>query len=186
MAEEIEQESSHAHDALHSHRRMEYVSFIAQIVSSAALIVSLMFVAFQISEGTKIASRDESNASMSQWSSFRISIYGDRETAEVFRSGMDESRQLDPADQLRFDYIMREHAWATFQLWDRAQEGLVPAKHFDLGAGPDFLRIICTPGGIKSWARIKSELPEAYVRDLEALPRPQMAPGDLGCQIVAR
>ena len=182
MTEKIDPASGHDPDAVHRHRRMEYVSFIAQVVSTAALIVSLMFVAFQISEGTKIASREESNASMSQWSKFRSSIYESRETAEVFRSGLDDTRELDPTDQMRFDYMMREHAWATFQLWDRAEEGLVPARHFDAGAGPDFLRIICTPGGSKTWARIRSELPEAYVQDLEALADPSANTGGASCQ----
>lgn len=181
MTEPIEAGASPDREHPFSHRRMEYVSFIAQVVASAGIVLSLVFVGIQLNENTTVAIRNESNATMAQWSAFRTSVYADRGTAEVFRAGMDASRPLDPADQLRFDYLMREHAWATFQIWDRVRMRLVPSAHFDVGAGPDFLRVICTPGGAATWARIRSELPSAYVADLEALMPPFTAANTVSC-----
>jgi hypothetical protein len=149
--------------------RAEYWAFIAQIVSAVAVVISLVFVGFQLRDGNRVALRNESNATMEQWSNFRSSIYGNQDTAQLLESGTSGDKLLEPAEQLRFLYLMREHAWATFQIWDRLQTGLLTTSQFDKGAAPDFLRVICTPGGVKAWAQIKSELPPAYVEDIDRL-----------------
>lgn len=149
--------------------RVEYWAFIAQIVSALAVIVSLIFVGLQLRAGNDVAIRSEANDTQQQWTALRSSIYGNRDTARVLVTGMAGTPKLDPADALRFDYLLREHAWATYQLWNRARNGLTPGTSFDTGPGPDFLRILCTPGGRPAWAQIRQELPARYVRDLERL-----------------
>lgn len=149
--------------------RVEYLAFIAQIVSAVAIVISLVFVGIQLHDGNTVTLRNESNATMTQWSAFRASIYSDRDTAEVFRAGMDGAPPLDATDQLRFGYIMREHAWATFQIWDRAKRGLVPDANFVAGAAPDYLKVICTPGGSVVWAEIRSEMPAPFVADMDRI-----------------
>jgi hypothetical protein len=149
--------------------RVEYLAFIAQIVSAIAIVISLVFVGIQLRDGNTVTIRNESNATMEQWSAFRASIYADKDTAAMFRAGMDATAPLDPADQMRFLYVMREHAWATFQIWDRTNRRLVPSANFEGGAAPDFLKVICTPGGALAWAEILSELPPAFVADMDRI-----------------
>ena len=159
--------------------RMEYLSFAAQIVSAIAIVVSLVFVGIQLRNGNVVTLRNESNATMSQWSAFRSSIYADRDTARVLQDGMYAESRLDEIDRLRFLYLLREHAWATFQVWDRAERGLVPTANFNSGAGPDFLVILCTPGGAAAWQTIRNELPLPFVTDLEALPLRSKKPDEV-------
>jgi|AAFZ01.1.fsa_nt_gi hypothetical protein len=149
--------------------RVEYFAFIAQIVSAVAIVISLIFVGIQLHDGNTVTLRNESNATMTQWSAFRASIYSDRDTAGVFRAGMDGDPPLDATDQLRFGYIMREHAWATFQIWDRTKRGLVPGANFEAGAAPDYLKVICTPGGAVVWAEIRSEMPVPFIADMDRI-----------------
>ena len=118
---------------------------------------------------------------MTQWTAFRTSIYDDRSTAEVFAAGLSQSRPLDEADKLRFLYIMREHGWATFQVWDRAQNGLVETWNFEVGAANDFFKVICTPGGAPAWAEIKHELPPPYVADMDRLIGPYARTHGVAC-----
>ena len=167
--EQSEEANAPEKEAMFSHRRLEYASFLAQIISSAAVVISLIFVGIQLNENTKIAIREESNVTMSQWTAFRNSIYNDRNTAELFYGGLQGTRVLDGPDQMRFGYIFREHAWATFQIWERARGGLVPYSNFAAGAGPDFLRVICTPGGSQAWSQAKQELPKDYAADMDRL-----------------
>ena len=161
--------------------RVEYLAFIAQIVSAVAIVISLIFVGIQLHEGNTVTLRNESNATMTQWSAFRASVYADRETARMFEAGMAGDPPLDPVDNLRFLYLMREHAWATFQIWDRAKRGVLPTANFELGAAPDFLRVICTPGGTPAWNEIKHELPSAYVADMDRIAKAIAEGGDAGC-----
>ena len=140
---------------LHRRPRVEFLAFVAQIVSALAVVISLVFVGIQLNEGNTVTLRNESNATMAPWSAFRGSIYSDRDTARVFQSAMDADPPLDAADRLRFHYLLREHAWATFQIWDRAKRNLLPTSNFEVGAAPDFLAVICTPGGAPTWADIR-------------------------------
>ena len=149
--------------------RVEYLAFIAQIVSAVAIVISLIFVGIQLHEGNTVTLRNESNATMTQWSAFRASIYSDRNTAKVFLAGMEGAPPLDATDQLRFGYIMREHAWATFQIWVRTKRGLVPGANFEVGAAPDYLKVICTPGGAVVWAEIRSEMPAPFIADMDRI-----------------
>jgi len=152
-----------------AHSRLETWSHASQVLMAGAVIVSLSFLWLELNENTKVALRNESNATMQQWSSFRQSIYADRETANVFYRGMAEVELADPVEQLRFDYLLREHGWATFQIWDRVNSLLVSRTHFEQGAGPDFLKILCTPGGGAAWQRLQSEFPAPYTQDLQRL-----------------
>ncbi len=162
-------EASHSHRPIFHRDRMEYWAFVSQIISAIAVVGSLLFVGLQLRESAQTDLRNEANSTQTQWSQFRSSIYGNRNTADVLEAGLRRSRQLDAADELRFLYLMREHGWATYQIWDRTQAGLRPMQHFLVGAGPDFLRVICTPGGSDAWAKIRQEFPADYVEDLEEL-----------------
>ncbi|MDO7844321.1 hypothetical protein [Sphingomonas immobilis] len=149
--------------------RMEYWAFVAQIISAVAVVISLVFVGLQLHDSNIVAVRSEANDLQSEWSSLRRSIYGNRDTAAMFQTGMDESKPLDPADALRFRYLMREHGWATYQLWERMRDGLQPPDRFFANAGPEFMAVVCTPGGVKAWAAIRREYPAPYVADLDRL-----------------
>jgi hypothetical protein len=149
--------------------RMEYWAFVGQIVSALAVVCSLVFVGLQLYESNKVAARSEANDTQAQWAALRASIYSSHDTAAMFRAGMDGAQPLDPADQLRFDYLMREQAWATYQVWQRVRDGLLAADHYEQGQGRDFVRVICTKGGALVWARIKVELARPYVADTDRL-----------------
>lgn len=179
MSDELPAENP-AELATFHHVRMEYWSYAAQIVSAFAVIISLIFVGIQLRDGNRVAIRNESNATQEQWSAFRASIYVNRDTAAMLQAGLD-GQPLDAPDRLRFLYLMREHGWATYQLWDRANEGLVPKQHFTDGAAKDYLRLICTPGGLTAWAAIKDELPKPYVSDLDRLAVDYAKTNDVTC-----
>jgi hypothetical protein len=164
-----------------NHTRMEYWSFVAQIVSAFVVIISLIFVGMQLRDGNRVAIRNESNATQEQWSAFRTSIYENRDTAAMLQAGL-SGEPLDAPDRIRFLYLIREHGWATYQLWERAHEGLVPMVHFTEGAAGDYLRLICTPGGSAAWAEIKAELPKPFVADLDRLAVPYAKTHTVTCE----
>jgi hypothetical protein len=167
----IQPENAASAAATATRDRLEAWSFVAQIVTAVAVIGSLVFVWVELERGNRIAIRAEANATMSQWSDFRSSIYGDPDVAALLAAGL-AGDLADTVDQMRFDYLLREHAWATYNIWDRVEKGLLPGVHFSDGAGSDFLRLLCTPGGAEAWARIRSELPAPYVADLDRLAGP--------------
>src|SRR5437773_1981885 len=121
----------------------EQLSYVAQIVGSVGIIVSLIFVGLQIRQNTGALQRDEHNSTMTQWTVIRMAIAKHRDIAELMTDGLHGARALDAADQLRLEQMLSEHVWAAFHIWDRTQRGVFPKGTFELTTGPflcDLLR----------------------------------------------
>jgi hypothetical protein len=148
----------------------EQLSYLAQIVASIGVIVSLIFVGLQIKHNTGALQRNEHNSTMAQWTVLRQAIATNRDIAELMTAGLHGERALDAADQLRLEQMLQEYAWASFHIWDRTQRGVFPKGTFELTAGPLLCDLLKTTGGGAWWRSAKSKgfIP-AFVSDVDAL-----------------
>ena len=105
---------------------LEQLSYLAQIVGTVGLIVSLIFVGHQIKQNTAALQRNEHNSTMSQWTVIRMAIAQNRDIAELMTSGLHGKEVIDAADQIRLEHMLAEYAWASFHVWDRTRRGLFP------------------------------------------------------------
>src|ERR1051325_4253226 len=113
----------------------EQISYLAQIVASIGVILSLIFVGLQIKQNTRALQRDEHNSTMEQWTVIRQAIAQNRDIAELMTAGLGGERALDAADQLRLEQMLQENAWAAFHIWDRTQRGIFPQGTFEATGG---------------------------------------------------
>src|SRR5256886_14122763 len=125
----------------------EQISYLAQIVASVGVIVSLIFVGLQIRQNTGALQRNEHNSTMAQWTVIRMAIARNRDIAELMTAGLHGERVMDAADQLRLEQMLAEHAWAAFHIWDRTQRGIFPKGTFEATAGPLLCGLLKTAGG---------------------------------------
>ena len=133
----------------------EQLSYLAQIVASLAVVASLIFVAYQIKQNTGALQRNEHNSTMAQWTVIRMAIAGDRDLAELMTAGLHGERALDPADRLRLEQLLAEHAWAAFHIWDRTQRGIFPKGTFEATGGALLCGLLRTAGGETWWRSAK-------------------------------
>src|SRR6188472_587031 len=105
---------------------LEQLSYLAQILGSIGVVVSLLFVGLQIKHNTSALVRNEHNSTMAQWTVIRQAIATNREVAELMTSWIDEERELDAADQPGMAQMLQDYAWVSGRLWDRTQRGLCP------------------------------------------------------------
>src|SRR3954470_13517839 len=110
---------------------VEQISYLAQIVASVGVIVSLIFVGLQIRQNTGALQRHEHNSTMEQWTVIRQAIAQNREVAELMTAGLQGERVLDAADQLRLEMLLNESAWASLHIWERTKRGIFPAGTFE-------------------------------------------------------
>src|SRR6476620_10506061 len=129
----------------------EQISYLAPIVSSIGVIVSLIFVGLQIRQNTAALQRNEHNSTMEQWTVIRMAIAKHRDIAELMTSGLQGESPLDAADQLRLEQMLQENAWAAFHIWDRTQRGIFPKGTFEATAGALLCRLLKTPHGGTWW-----------------------------------
>jgi hypothetical protein len=148
----------------------EQLSYLAQIVASIGVIVSLIFLASQIKYNTAALQRNEHNSTMEQWTVLRQAIAQNREIAELMTTGLSGERALDAADQLRLEQMLQEYAWASFHIWDRTQRGVFPKGTFEATAGAFLCGLLTTPRGGTWWQNAKNMgfIP-AFVSDVDAV-----------------
>ena len=148
----------------------EQLSYLAQIVASLGVIVSLIFVGLQIKHNTGALQRNEHNSTMAQWTVIRQAIAGNREIAELMTAGLHGERALDAADQLRLEQMLSENAWAAFHIWDRTQRGVFPKGAFEATAGALLCGLLRTMRGEAWWRSAKhTGFIPGFVLDVDAV-----------------
>src|SRR6266436_4779713 len=125
----------------------EQISYLAQIVASVGVVVSLIFVGLQIRQNTGALQRNEHNSTMAQWTVIRMGIARSRGVGERMTAGLNGERDMDAADQLRLEQMLAEHAWAAFHIWDRTQRGIFPKGTFEATGGALPCGLLTTAGG---------------------------------------
>ena len=149
---------------------IEQISYLAQIVASVGVVVSLVFVGLQIRQNTGALQRNEHNSTMEQWTVLRQAIVQNRDVAELMIRGLSGERALDAADQLRLEQMLQEYAWASFHVWERTQRGIFPKGTFEATCGAFLGTLLRTPGGESWWVKAKHVgLPPGFVSDVDAM-----------------
>jgi hypothetical protein len=148
----------------------EQISYLAQIVASIGVVVSLIFVGLQIRQNTGALQRDEHNSTMAQWTVIRMAIAKNRDIAELMTAGLHGERALDAADQPRLEQMLAENLWASFHIWERTQRGIFPKGTFELTTGPHLSGLLRTVRGGAWWHSAKQTgfIP-AFVADVDAV-----------------
>jgi hypothetical protein len=149
---------------------LEQFAYLAQIVASVGVVLSLIFVGLQIRQSTAALQRNEHNSTMEQWTAIRLAIATNRDIAELMTAGINGGRPLDAADQFRLEQMLQQNVWAAFHIWDRTQRGVFPKGHFELTTEARLRTILKTPFGAAWWERAKNVgfVPN-YVADVDAL-----------------
>jgi len=149
---------------------LEQLSYLAQIIASIGVVLSLVFVGLQVRQNTAALERNEHNSTMAQWTVIRMAIAENRDLAEFMTDGLGGKLTLDPADQLRLEQFLQEHAWAAFHIWDRTQRGVFPKGTFEATGGAHFCELLRTPYGGVWWRDAKGVgFVPAFVADVEAM-----------------
>jgi hypothetical protein len=166
---------------------LEQLSYFAQIIGSAGVILSLVFVGLQIRQNTAALQRNEHNSTMSQWTVLRMAVAQNRELAEFMTAGLKGERALDAADQFRLDQFLQENAWAAFHIWDRTQRGVFAKGTFEMTGGAHLRTVLMTERGSAWWRDAKGVgFYPAFVADVDAmLAEPELAPPQNGAPQIA-
>ena len=153
-------------------RRMslEQLSYLAQIIGAVAVVLSLLFVGLQIRQNTAAIQRDEHNSTMEQWTVVRMAIAQHRDIAELLTAGLDGTKALDAADQLRLDFMLNEFCWASFHIWDRTRRGVFPPGSFEFSCRNLLGDVLTTKGGAAWWRNAEGAgLIPPFIADVNAM-----------------
>jgi hypothetical protein len=145
----------------------DFASF-AELLSSIAVLATLIFVAFQIRQTNILLQRGEENVTMEEWSRIRLSIVENDDVAKIWQARLDDTAELDASQLVRLHTLLEEHLWAAYHIWDRTRRKLFLHGRFE-ETMPVLRQYLNNPHGIEWWKEAKVNYPPNYVRDVEAI-----------------
>jgi hypothetical protein len=147
---------------------LEQASYLSQIAGSIAVVVSLIYIGIQLHQNTAQLKRSESNATLSQSSTFRHMIVTDRDVARLWSAGL-RNEPLEAVDRLRFESMLTEYTFIALQVWERTKIGLHPGGVIGWRRGhrAGLVRYLATPGGRAWWAANHARFPPELVAQVE-------------------
>jgi hypothetical protein len=145
----------------------DVIASVAEVVSAAAVVVTLFYLSYQIRRSNVHARRLEENVTTDQVARLRMAIIQDKEIAELFLAGAASMNELDPADQMRFDNLMSEYFWTAEQMWDRVRVGTLEQEIWDNNISL-YAGYICSVGGVAWWLLRKETFPKEFVLEVDA------------------
>jgi hypothetical protein len=147
---------------------MQDFTNLAEIVASVGVIVSLVFVGYQMRQNTSQLQRNEHNSTMAQWSTIRMALVANRDVAEIWRRGLHGEGGLDATDQLRLESLLAEQLWAAYHVWERTKRRILREGTFQEAVAPLTPAWLSTPRGAPWWSTAKRNYPPLFVADVEA------------------
>jgi hypothetical protein len=127
-------------------------SAIAEVLSSIAIIVTLLVLVFQTQKNTNYLRRSEINTTMDQASTIRL-LSMDREWAELLIRAGQNPESLDPPDRIRVSSYLGQVFWASWQIYDREQGGYVDPGEWERGGKPMVEPFLRSEFGRTWWAQ---------------------------------
>ena len=147
---------------------LQELTNLAEITASVVVVLSLIFVAYQIKQNGSQLQRNEHNSTMAQWSTIRMAIVENRDVAEIWRKGLHGEGELDATDQFRLESMLAEQLWVAYHVWERTRRGVLTEGTFDQAVAPLTPAWLSTPGGAPWWSIAKRNYPPLFAADVDA------------------
>ena len=152
---------------------------IGELISAVAVVVSLVYLAFQIrqntkqiDENTKAAQAAAFDSSISQTFAARAVIIENEDVARIYLKGTDAPEALSAEDLLRYRLTLHNLLWSIWNMQSQAQVGELSSETWSAQLAT-LERVVSTKGFQWFWANYSREFGASFqqvVADLEAKP----------------
>lgn len=150
---------------------------IGELVSGIAVVVSLVYLAFQIrqntrqiDENTRAAQATAFDSSIAHTFMARQSIVENADVARIYLEGSNNPKGLSEEDRLRYRLITHNVLWSIWNMQAQAQVGELSSETWDAQLAT-LERIVSTPGFKWFWNNYAQEFGDSFqmvVADIEA------------------
>ena len=158
------------------------IGAVGEVTGALVVLLTLIYLAIQLRQNTNQLKAAAREATQKEFNDLRLLIFGNREVAHLYRTGLDDLDNLDETDKLRF-IAWYDHIMSGFEgLYERIKDGTM--EHDANSMEKQIARFISSKGGRESWIEIKyrhSEAFQQFVDDLaesHAHGKPQPTPNN--------
>jgi hypothetical protein len=125
---------------------------IGEIVGSAAVVLTLAYLAIQTKNSSQVARSNSTNQSRTALTEIMIMIASDSETSEVYYTGMTNPTSLSAEQRVRFDILIYLQVRGTETIFLEHKNKLI-SEELWLAQWRGQKKILGSPGGLESWRR---------------------------------
>jgi hypothetical protein len=152
------------------------ISATADILSAVGVMVSLVYVAYQIRQNTRAMRQSERtaraaafNASATSYRENRKALYENAEITKLFLKGLANPESLDEISMYRFRLILLNFIDGNLDVYTQSvQTGYSPETWEHQGRSV-LKRVLQTPGGEWFWNAFGSDYPEHFRREISGI-----------------
>lgn len=138
------------------------IGAIGEIVGSAAVVITIAYLAVQTRHSTKSAKSVSTNQSRAAVTDVLSAITSDSEAVKVYTQGMVDPDSLERHERVRFDLIIFQTLRVIETIFLEHREGMVPEELW-MGQWRGEQAILKTKGGRESWMRQKRFVSNSFM-----------------------
>jgi len=141
---------------------------IGEMVSAVAVVISLIYLAFQIrqntnqiDQNTKAAQATAFDSSIAHTMTARQTIFTDTEVSRIYLEGSVDPEALTSLDRMRFRLLVHNILWSIWNLQSQAQVGGMARETWQAQL-VILRRIMSTKGARWFWSNYHGEFGESF------------------------
>lgn len=154
------------------HLNWQDLGSIGEMVSAIAVVVSLVYLAFQIrqntsqiDQNTEAARATAFDSSIAHTMAARQAIFENEDVARIYNEGSRDPDSLSDQDRLRFRLIVHNVLWSIWNLQSQAQVGGLMAETWE--AQRMILRRMMSSRGVQwFWSNYRQEFGDSFQREV--------------------
>ena len=140
---------------------LEQAYYIGQLVGSVVVIASLIYLAAEVRQNTRIAKLNSSHINTQVYTQFLELVSSDGELADIFRRGVNDITGLTAVEQIRFSSLLGIAFRNMFQQFQEYDMGLISSDDWDTW-NKSLTEIITYPGIQAVWKTRRSTYNERF------------------------
>jgi hypothetical protein len=157
---------------------------IGEMISAIAVVISLIYLAFQIRQNTSQIDQNTEAARATAFDSSiahtmvaRQAIFENEDVARIYHDGSIDPESLSDHDRLRYRLIVHNVLWSIWNLQSQARVGGLIAETWE--AQLMILRRMMSSRGVQwFWANYREEFGESFQQEVARILSAQAETGD--------
>lgn len=154
----------------------EAVGAFSELVGALAVVISLVYLAFQIRQNTRQLEQNERtsiaasvSASATTYRENRQYIFTNREVAKIHMKGLADPEALDEIARHRFRLLMSNFADANWDMYAQTVITGYSPETWERQGRRAVRRIFGSPGGRWFWDRFREDYPEVFRGEIDRI-----------------
>jgi hypothetical protein len=146
----------------------EMYAAIAELLSAGGVIISLVYVGFQVRQNTKMMHSASIDATIGASNYVREQIVTNADVAEIYNKGNRNPDELTDEETVRYRILIHSILWTSWNSYAQTELTGLDRSVFE-AQKPFIKRVVSTPGGRWFWQSYQGEFEASFREKIEKI-----------------